>query len=184
MPSLHARNTLGLWIAVALLLASCGRSAISAQSTSVASPVAANSGVADRSCATTRAPDPPFIPPPPYNRTAPGDQFWYGTPALWTALPTNGAWLGLHREPDGYTQKVFWWRDGYNWQREPTPQLTVIGMRVDGPAKPLLASSATNAFAEDIGSAMLVGVAASASGCWRITGHYGLADLTFVIWIS
>src|SRR2546428_746526 len=102
-----SRSSFGILIVVPLLFTSCGRPAISAQSTPVGSSTATASSPADRSCATTRAPDPPFVPPAPYSRLAPGDQFWYGTPALWTALPRNGAWLGLPREPAGYSQKVF-----------------------------------------------------------------------------
>jgi len=179
-----SRSSFLILIVVPLLFTSCGRPAISAQSTPVGSSTATASSPADRSCATTRAPDPPFVPPAPYSRLAPGDQFWYGTPALWTALPRNGAWLGLPREPAGYSQKVFWWRDSYNWQGEPTPQLRVTGTRVNGPAKPLVSSNATNAFAEDIGSAMLVGVNVPEAGCWMVIGHYGDTVLSFVIWIN
>jgi len=78
-------------------------------------------------------------------------------------------------------QKVFWWRDGYDWRTETTPQLTVEGMRIDRTAKPLVASPATNAFSTDIGSAMLVLVEVPASGCWKITGDYRGAQLTFVV---
>jgi hypothetical protein len=47
-----------------------------------------------------------------------------------------------------------------------------------------VSSSATNAFAEDIGSAMLVGVNVPEAGCWMVNGHYGDTVLSFVIWIS
>jgi len=57
-------------------------------------------------------------------------------------------------------------------------------LRVDGPAKALVASSATNAFASDIGSAMLVGVEMPAAGCWEITGHYKEQRLSFVVWVA
>jgi hypothetical protein len=133
-------------------------------------------------CPVTKAPDPPFVPPLPYSPSAPfAGEFWHGTEALWTLLPADGTWPGLPHNPDGYTQKVFWWRKGYSWTAEPEPQLTVMGRRLDAPALPLHASKATNAFAQDIQSAMLVGVDLPTLGCWEITGHYAGHDLSFVV---
>jgi hypothetical protein len=83
-----------------------------------------------------------------------------------------------------YVQKVFWWRDGYDWRSETKPQLAVEGVRIDGTAKPLVASAATNAFSSDIGSAMLVLVEMPTSGCWKITGDYKDAQLSFVVSVA
>jgi len=137
----------------------------------------------------TQPPDPPFTPPEPYGAPLEGE-FWLGSPALWTSLPADGAWcdLPLHDlasgqtgSQAGYTQKLAWWREGYDWQAEPEPDLTVTGRRLDGEAPPLMASKATNAYAADIGSAMLVGVDVPTAGCWEITGRYGEQELSFVI---
>lgn len=68
---------------------------------------------------------------------------------------------------------------GYDW-RSP---LTVTGRRIDGSAPPLGASNATNAFADDIGSSILVGVEIPAAGCWEITGHLKGITLSFVVWV-
>jgi len=70
---------------------------------------------------------------------------------------------------------------GYDWSAEPEPALTVTGKRLDGEAPPLVASKATNAYAADIGSAMLVGVDIPTAGCWEITGQYGEQELSFVV---
>jgi hypothetical protein len=40
-----------------------------------------------------------FVPPPPYEGTAPQNYFWFGTARLWTLLPVTGTWPGLR----GYT---------------------------------------------------------------------------------
>ncbi|MEW5828608.1 MAG: hypothetical protein AB1846_06920, partial [Chloroflexota bacterium] len=41
------------------------------------------------SCPVTVPQDPPFVAPKPYSPDAPfPDQFWYGSEALWTMLPT------------------------------------------------------------------------------------------------
>jgi hypothetical protein len=137
------------------------------------------------SCPITQPPSPAFTPPAPYPPEAPyTNGFWYGTAALWTALPGHSVWAGLPHNPDGYTQKVLWWRQGYSWMDEPTPALTVTGERVDAPAPPLRVSRATNAFADEIKSAMLVGVDFPTLGCWKLTGTYADQQLSVVVWIA
>jgi len=136
------------------------------------------------SCPITVPQDPLFTPPAPYDAMGFEGEFWYGSNALWTAVRQNGVWEALPHNPEGYTQKVFWWRDGYVWTEEPDPELIVTGERLDAPAAPLHASEATNASASDIGSAMLVGVDMPTLGCWKITGKYGDVELSFVVWVA
>jgi hypothetical protein len=169
-------------IAAPLVLGSCGRlqSSQAAISPSVAPAVQSQQAT----CPITRPPQPQFIPPAAYPTTAPSAEFWYGTPLLWTAIPTSGTWSDLPYESGSYIQKVFWWRDASDWRSESgILQLNVKGVRTDGRAKPLIASTATNAFAADIGSSMLVLVQIPAQGCWKITGQYKDASLSFVIWV-
>ncbi len=128
--------------------------------------------------------NPPFVPPSPYDSMGFKGEFWYGSNSLWTAVRQNGIWEALPHNPEGYTQKVFWWRDGYVWTEEPQPALTVTGERLDAPAPPLHASEATNAYAGDIGSAMMVGVDMPTLGCWKITGKYADTELSFVVWVA
>ncbi|MDQ5823429.1 MAG: hypothetical protein M3441_04345 [Chloroflexota bacterium] len=136
-------------------------------------------------CAVTQPSESPFAAPAPYRTHAPWTgTFWYGTNRLWTVLPREGSWSGLPHNPDGYGQKVLWWREGYSWTEDPTPQLTVTGQRLDAPAPPLHAHKATNAYAEDIGSAMLVGVSFPTPGCWEITGRVHDQELSFVVWVQ
>ena len=136
------------------------------------------------SCPVTTPQDPPFIPPSPYDALGFEGNFWYGSNSLWTAVRQDGVWYGLPHNPSGYTQKVFWWREGYVWTEEPEPNLIVTGERLDAPAPALIASMGTNAYASDIGSAMLVGVDFPTLGCWKITGKYGDAELSFVVWVA
>jgi hypothetical protein len=135
-------------------------------------------------CPVTVSQKPLFIPPSPYNSMGYPDEFWYGSDSLWTAVRQNGIWEALPLNSEGYTQKVFWWRDGYVWTEEPEPDLIVTGERLDALAPPLIASKATNAYASDIGSAMLVGVDLPTLGCWKITGTYEEAELSFVVWVA
>lgn len=171
------------WLAIPLLLllASCGRAAegVAISPTATASVKAAGPG----GCPITRPPNPAFVPPVPPAPASPsvrGGAFWYGTPALWTSVQRDGNWSALPYQDGAYTQKVFWWSQGYDWQ---TP-LTVTGRRIDGSAPPLRASAATNAYAGDIGEAILVGVEIPSAGCWQITGHLKGVDLSFLVWVS
>ena len=136
------------------------------------------------SCHVTTPQDPVFVPPLPYDSLGFEGEFWYGSDSLWTAVRYNGVWEALPHNPSGYTQKVFWWRDGYVWTEEPEPELIVTGERLDAPGPPLISSKGTNAYASDIGSAMLVGVDLPTLGCWKITGKYGDAELSFVVWVA
>lgn len=135
-------------------------------------------------CPLTVPADPPFSPPSLYSDLGIKGKFWYGSNSLWTAIPENGIWSGLPHNPEGYTQKVFWWREGYVWNEEPEPEVIVSGERLDASAPPLNVSKATNADASDIGSAMLVGVDFPTLGCWKITGQYKDAELSFVVWVA
>ncbi len=76
----------------------------------------------------------------------------------------------------------FWY--GTDTPEEPEPHLVMMGRRLDATAPPLDASRATNAFAEDIQSAMLVGVGFPTLGCWELTGRYAGAELSFVVWVA
>jgi len=62
--------------------------------------------------------------------------------------------------------------------------LAVTAERLDEQAPILQGSKATNASASDIGSAMLVGVDLPTLGCWKITGKYGGAELSFVVRVA
>jgi hypothetical protein len=123
--------------------------------------------------------------PKPYSPDAPWDgTFWYGTQHFWTALNTNGVWSGLPDNPEGYSQKIFWWSDLYILKDELEPALEVMGQRLDAEAPPLKFGGATNAYAADTGDAMLTGVDFPTLGCWEITAHYKKSGLTFVVWVA
>lgn len=149
-------------------------------------PVAV-AAVPPASCPITQPAHPLFIPPSPYPPTPPpryAGQFWSGTAMLWTMLRTDGTWSRLPYSNGAYTQKVFWWRQTYNYQTDPEPNLTVTGRRLDAPAPPMGASGATNGFRDDIGSFMVVGVDIPTQGCWEITGQSAGAVLRFVVWVA
>ncbi|MGZ9222919.1 MAG: hypothetical protein ACXW4Q_12495 [Anaerolineales bacterium] len=135
-------------------------------------------------CPLTVPQDPLFIPPAPYSNLGFKGEFWYGANSLWTAVPKNGVWSDLPHNPEGYTQKIFWWSDLFSLKDELGPELVVTSERLDAEAPPLQASKATNASAADIGSAMLVGVDFPTAGCWKITGQYKNSELSFIVWVA
>ncbi len=141
--------------------------------------------VPDACPVTTQYQTSPFIPPKPYPQKAFTGAFLFGTDKLWAAIPLDGAWRGLgHYTPNDPTfrQKLFWWRQGYDWRTEPQPRLKVTGRRLDADADPLFVDRPTNVSTEPGG--MLVGINFPTVGCWEITGRYGDDALTFIVWIA
>jgi hypothetical protein len=137
-----------------------------------------------KSCPVTVPQQPPFEPPAPYSDLGWYGNFWYGSHSLWVALPQNGIWSSLPHNPEGYTQKIPWWREGYDWEAEPEPALIVTGERLDVKAPPLNASTANGSYAPDMGSAMMMAVDFPTLGCWAITGKYKDVELRFVVWVA
>ena len=139
------------------------------------------------SCPITQPPDVSFVPPAPFPPTPPEryvNEFWYGTPELWTMLGTEGPWYALPQDKNGYSQKVFWWSQDFDTSTDPYPAFTVTMERLDVSSSPMVvAEEATNASA-DFGTAMLTGVQIPALGCWKITGNYVDAELSFVVWVA
>ena len=138
-----------------------------------------------KDCPVTTLSKQSFTAPEPYSPLAPWEGiFWFGSDHLWTALHNDGVWTGLPLNSDGYTQKIMWWSSLYDLPNEPEPALVVSGRRLDGDAPALRFYGATNAFADDIGDAMLTGVDFPALGCWEVTGQYKKTGLTFMVWIA
>lgn len=177
---------LRMLISLAILAAGCASGA-SADDAPVTTP-ASLGGDARSACALTIPPQPGFVPPPPYPAQPPPlyDAVWYGSAELWTMLNVNGeAWHDLPRHGGSLTQKTLWWREGYSAFEEPTPAISVTGRRLDGPA-PIVQTDGpgTNGLRADIGAFMLVGVEIPTPGCWELTGRYGDAELSYVVWAS
>ena len=148
-----------------------------------AAPVDTSSiGVPD-ACPVTVAPAQRFVPPRSYPEWPPAGQFWYGDETLWTALRGDGIWRDLPHHEHGFAQKLPWWRDGYDWQKEPLPDLIVSGLRLDGEAPPFVAADATNAYHPEYGSFIMTGFVIAAPGCWEITGQYEEQELSFIVWV-
>ena len=139
-------------------------------------------------CPVTKPPAPAFVPPAPYPATINPGSFWFGTEKLWTVLPSDGTWSGLpHYTPSDPTfrQKLFWWRKGYDLLQELQPKLRVTGKRIDSSAPPiLLADHANNGWQDPDRPFIVVGINLPSLGCWKITGHYGNQELSYVVWVT
>ena len=131
-------------------------------------------------CPVTTAPEASFVPPDPYPANAAEDAFWYGTSDLWTQLPDTGIWSGLPRRDDGYSNKLFLWEQGYDWRKEPKPEIVLILRRLDAHAPLAVSQGGTNAIL-DGGASMLTGVTFPTEGCWELTAYHAGHTLTFVV---
>jgi hypothetical protein len=130
------------------------------------------------SCPITKLPSQSFVPPSPYPAEVGAGQFWFGTKKLWTNLRIEGTWQGL-------SQKIFWWREGYDWREENPPQLVVTGRRLDGEAPSLEPVHASAGWTNDSNHPfMVVGTEVPTLGCWEITGEYKGDRLSFVVWVG
>ena len=129
---------------------------------------------------TTLVPDPPFAPPPPYPPDAHKGMFWYGTDALWTERNVEGKWSMSNGQ--GYSTKLIFWRRGFDWRKEPEPQLIITGRHLDGDA-PAIAVAHANAVCipsrDAAGRMTLIDI--PTAGCWELTGRYDGHTLTFLV---
>ena len=88
-------------------------------------PTSATAQDESNGCAVT-SPDETFVPPDPYPSHAADGAFWHGNRDLWTQLSNEGIWRGLPHGDDGYSNKLFLWQQGYDWRKEPKPEIVLI----------------------------------------------------------
>jgi hypothetical protein len=132
------------------------------------------------SCPITEQPNPPFVTLKPWPERPPYGEFWYGSPALWTALRPGGIWSRLPHNPEGYTQKIFLWPYGGE-----QPKITVTGKRLDAMAPIYTNTDGTNACHSDFGGCvMLTSVDLPSLGCWELTIEHAGDTLRFVVWVG
>jgi hypothetical protein len=143
---------------------------------------------APESCPITKAPTDPFVPPSPYRSNTHPDYFWFGTNKLWTQLPKNGTWQGLPQWDDGtFRQKIFWFREGYSWHRDPKPKLEITGQRLDVSATTPLRQLdvASHGWTNDAEHPFLVsGINLPSLGCWKIAARLEDGQLSFVVLVT
>src|SRR6266404_3467451 len=141
------------------------------------------------SCPVTTQPAKPFTPPA---WSEPGDDsFWLGSEKLWTEGSKSGVWEwephkpGHEHDVQPLTVKISWGSVDYYWRKEPRPNLTLTGRRLDGEAPPLLLMPMTNIAGPNARHGfMLSGVYVPTPGCWEITGEYRGEKLSFVVWVQ
>jgi len=139
-----------------------------------------------QTCLVTAAPDPPFVPPPPFRADSSNGEFLYGTPALWAVVQRHWQVHGF----DG--QKLPYFPQGLDSTKEHNPRLTVVARRLDGPEPMVWAGWANGAGATE-GTAKVsfitTGLSIPAAGCWEIAAHYipspsDSRTLTYTVWVE
>lgn len=133
---------------------------------------------------STSSPVSDFTPPPDHPPVPPDlyDSVWHGSDELWTMISNAGAvWDGLPQNTPGlYTQKVFWWSDGYDAFNDPAT-LEVSAVEIETAQEFVFAGSdVTSGFRPDIGHFMISGVELP-PGCWQLTGHYEGTSTSIVV---
>lgn len=159
-----------------------GTSGAPAPAVATSAPASSPPGLptAPKDCPVTR-PDPAFLAPEPFPQEPPPAYAaaWFGTDALWTMLNVDGeVWADLPPGAEGLGQKTFWWSTKFV---EPDPAIAVSGERLDAAGSFRTTGLGTNASA-DFGRAMLIGIQIPEPGCWRLTGDYRGASLSYVVW--
>ncbi len=137
-------------------------------------------------CQVTAAPDPPFVPPPPFRADSGNGEFLYGTPALWAVVQRHWQVHGF----DG--QKLPYFRQGYDSAKDHNPRLTVVARRLDAPEQMVWAGWANGAGFTEGGtkvSFITTGMSIPTAGCWEIAAHYASPDgngqtLTYTVWVE
>lgn len=135
-------------------------------------------------CPVTKPPAQPFVPPPPYWRDHGSDRFWYGTESLWTLLPVQGTW-NIHNNvlesQGGYRTKLTYWQRGFDWRKEPKPELIVVAKPLDREAPIVAAAPASAVFVTTDKPAMMTGIDIPSVGCWKVTAQYRGNELSFIV---
>lgn len=166
-----------LLIAAAAVMAACGPQTTKAE-------IASSQAISFENCPVSLPAAGEFAPPEPFAPRPSVDEFWYGTSDLWTALPTSGRWEALPHNKAGYTQKLFWWREGYDALAEPQPDIIISGKRLDDPSQTFTEDQTTHGIHPNYQSFMLVGVDFPTEGCWEVTGSYRGRTLSYVVWVG
>jgi hypothetical protein len=135
---------------------------------------------APQGCPVTRASDRGFAPPSPYSAHLGSEEFFVGTPALWTVIYPN--W---HTHSGG---KLPFFRQGYDAMKEKDPRLIVVARRLDEVGPLVWNGWASNA-SDSYGDFMTTGVDIPSSGCWEIVAHYvgsplKIRTLSYVVWVE
>lgn len=103
---------------------------------------------------------------------------WHGTEELAVYIPRDGNWVGMGPDRD-YGDKSWWWQEGYDARKDPTPNLIITANRLDEPSETITVDNATSGYNESW-NAMLIGMRFPSAGCWEVIGSYGGAQLRLI----
>ena len=114
--------------------------------------------------------------PPSYVKPLDGSRFWLGDETFWTALDVTGIW---HlRGKAAYSEKLTYWRQGFDWRNEPNPDLIVTARRLDQPAATVSAEQAHPIMAKE---AIMTVINIPSAGCWEISARFHGKKLDYIV---
>ena len=114
---------------------------------------------------------------------------WVGSPALAAQVPEGGLWKGMGPDHQ-FRDKWWWWREGYNANDEPVPELEITAIMLDGEAPPVHIPRATSAMeAREAPNPprwhrILTLMEFPKPGCWAVTATYHGNELKFVFQVE
>ncbi len=106
---------------------------------------------------------------------------WVGTSGFSTRVPSSGRLEGLPTGTHGFREKLIWRVPGLDWQRGASPHFVIQGVNLSAPGAPMWTSEPTQAFAEDLGSVVVVMVEFPVRGCWEVKAQLGSEAISYVI---
>jgi hypothetical protein len=137
-------------------------------------------------CLTTLPQSPAFVPPLPYQQKSHPGRFWFGTDSLWTNLAIDGTW-NMHDVPKGkgYSEKLIYWRRGFDWRMDTQLELVVTAKRLDSESPLVAAGHASPVFVTGKKPpAIMTMINIPTAGSWEVSAQYGNETLSFVILVK
>jgi hypothetical protein len=151
-----------------------------------------SSAESQNGCPVTKAPEHPFVPPPPLDKVEDGT-FVLGTPGLWARVTNH--WI-LNRTGN----KLPYHSEIYTRHKVNSPPLVVVARRLDA-SEPLVWSEPAAGAWQSSGAgwadiagrggigAMITSLPIPTSGCWEISAHYTppgdrVQTLTYTVWVE
>ena len=135
--------------------------------------------MAETSCPVTRPDDWPLRSHQEMLGSDSDTHAWYGSQKLAAYIPVNGLWYGTG-PANGYADKFWWYREGFDAREEWKPDLIIVGTRLDDVAEPIVFDNATSGYGKGW-DAMLIGVGFPSAGCWELRGSYQGAEELIVV---
>jgi len=110
---------------------------------------------------------------------------WFGTEQLAAMIPADGRWNGMGKQHN-YRNKFWWWHQGYDAKSRSANRLNITAKNLDNGTIITLhkASDAYQGSDNYAWGSMITAVEFPSSGCWRVSGSLGRAQLDINLYVG